>query len=57
MTAHWAYEGGRSDDFADISEAEQWLTSNWRELLDAGVGSVELVEDGEILYEMALTPQ
>lgn len=57
MTVHWNYEGGRSEDFDDTAEAEQWLTSNWRDLLDGGVESVELVEDGEVLYEMALTPQ
>jgi hypothetical protein len=37
------------------SDAETWLGEHWRELLDAGVTEVSLVEDERTEYAMPLT--
>lgn len=36
--------------FPSQSEAESWVGEVWRELLDAGVDSVTLYEDGRRVY-------
>jgi hypothetical protein len=46
----WAYldaageEVGRSPDFSDAEEAEDWIASSWRELFESGVESVVLFD-------------
>jgi len=58
----WRYLGpngaetGSSSPFPDQGAAETWLGDEWRALSDHGVDSVELVEDGEIVYRMSLGP-
>jgi hypothetical protein len=41
--------------FPSQSDAESWVGEHWRRLSEAGVESVELVENGASLYDMALT--
>jgi hypothetical protein len=36
--------------FPTQSDAESWLGESWRELLDAGVHQVTLLEDGREVY-------
>lgn len=36
--------------FPTQSDAESWLGQSWRELADAGVASVTLLENGETVY-------
>ena len=51
MTFGWTYvdrsgeEVGRSPRFADAEQAEEWIGSSWRELLEGGVEAVVLVDD------------
>ncbi|MCW2527479.1 MAG: hypothetical protein JWM76_2339 [Pseudonocardiales bacterium] len=42
-------------NFPSQSDAESWVGEHWRRLSEAGVESVELVENGASLYDMALT--
>jgi hypothetical protein len=67
MTWTWQCEnsGGASaasrelakETFGSQGDAESWLGEHWRELLDAGVEQVSLVEDGRVEYgPMSLTP-
>jgi hypothetical protein len=42
--------------FRTKGDAESWLGETWRDLLDAGVERVALVEDGRVDYAMPLTP-
>ncbi|GHH62922.1 hypothetical protein GCM10017673_02940 [Streptosporangium violaceochromogenes] len=67
MTWHWRYEnanGGEvtegvvpSEAFPSQADAESWLGESWRELLEAGVEKVTLLEDGRVEYEkMSLRP-
>jgi hypothetical protein len=57
----WRYENSAGDvvqsDDAPVAEvsptqgdAETWLGEIWRELLDAGVDAVTLLEDGREVY-------
>ncbi|MEV7011113.1 hypothetical protein [Streptosporangium sp. NPDC051022] len=68
MTWHWRYEnanGGEvtegvtpSDAFPSQADAESWLGESWRELLEAGVESVTLLEGDRVEYEkMSLRPE
>jgi hypothetical protein len=41
--------------FLSQSDAESWVGEHWRRLSEAGVESVELVENGASVYDMALT--
>jgi hypothetical protein len=41
--------------FSSQSDAESWIGENWRRLADAGVESVELLEDVTLLYTMSLS--
>lgn len=36
--------------FPTQSDAESWLGESWRELLDAGVESVTLLHEDEVVY-------
>ena len=65
MSWSWRYEdasgtalnGPRAETFPSKADAESWLGETWRELLDAGVQQVTLVENGRIEYgPMPLTP-
>jgi hypothetical protein len=48
-------EGLGSPDFPSQSDAESWVGEAWRELLDAGVDSVTLLEgDREVYGPMSL---
>ncbi len=43
--------------FPTQSDAETWLGETWRDLLDAGVEQVVLLEDGAVVYgPMSLYP-
>jgi hypothetical protein len=43
--------------FPSQADAETWVGESWRELLDAGVESVSLLRDGELVYgPMSLRP-
>jgi hypothetical protein len=61
----WRYEDseGRpvtepaSAQFPSQSDAESWLGEEWRTLLDAGIETVYLLEDGNAVYgPMSLRP-
>ncbi len=43
-------EGQPAGGFPSQSEAESWVGEVWRDLLDAGVDSVTLFEDGRRVY-------
>jgi hypothetical protein len=45
---------GRSEEFDDRDAAEAWLGQAWAGLLEEGVESVELTEEGELVYRMSL---
>ena len=46
------------DGFPSQAEAETWVGEVWRDLLEAGVDSVTLFEDGRRVYgPMSLHPQ
>ncbi|HJP66865.1 MAG TPA: hypothetical protein VKA30_11260 [Actinomycetota bacterium] len=49
-------EVGWSQDFEDQGGAEQWLGDSWRDLLDEGITTVELMDGDELVYRMGLTP-
>lgn len=68
MTWRWRYEnanGGEvvegvapSDTFPSQADAESWLGESWRELLEAGVEKVTLLEGERVEYEgMSLRPE
>jgi hypothetical protein len=48
-------ERGRSEPFADRDAAEAWVGETWESLAADGVAEVELLEDGESVYRMALS--
>jgi hypothetical protein len=61
----WRYEDAdgkavkkpASQQFPSQSDAESWLGEEWRELLDAGVETVFLLEDEQQIYgPMSLRP-
>lgn len=65
MTWSWRYEDadGRplprppaTSEFGTKADAESWLGETWRDLLDAGVQQVVLVEGERVEYAMPLTP-
>lgn len=44
-------------EFEDQGDAETWVGDVWQDLLEQGVDSVTLVEDGEVIYSgMSLHP-
>lgn len=60
----WRYADGVGADvpgpdvmFGDQTEAEDWLSANWPDLLDGGIDEVTLVHDGKPVYgPMSLHP-
>ena len=66
MTFVWRYEdtaGGekatdaKPEEFSTQADAETWIGEHWRELLEANVDQVTLLEDGTVLYgPMSLHP-
>lgn len=48
MTYRWDHDG--SPTFDDQTAAEEWLSANWRDLLDAGVDEVTLLDGDEVVY-------
>lgn len=51
-------EGFSAENFATQGDAETWLGENWRELLDAGVDQVILLDGGTVEYgPMSLHPE
>lgn len=60
MQWHWRYEnadgtelhtkGLTVETFGTQADAESWLGENWRELREAGVVQVTLIEDGAVCY-------
>jgi hypothetical protein len=51
----WSHDG--SPTFADQTEAEDWLSASWQDLVDQGVDEVTLLCDGEVVYgPMSLHP-
>ena len=50
-------EAPQADPFPNQSDAESWIGETWRELLDAGVHQVVLLEDDRTVYgPMGLNP-
>lgn len=43
-------EGLTTKGFPTQSDAENWLGESWRDLLDAGVESVTLLQGGAVVY-------
>ncbi|ABD12484.1 hypothetical protein CcI156_16750 [Frankia sp. CcI156] len=68
MTWTWRYEGddgtitmvggdSTSESFTSQGDAETWLGETWRDLLDAGVAQVTLLDAGRRVYgPMSLRP-
>jgi hypothetical protein len=67
MTWGWRFEdrAGRPVDGGELAgaefsaqgDAESWLGETWRELIEAGVDQVVLLEDGRVVYgPMSLHP-
>ena len=48
---------GTGEAFAGQADAEAWIGENFRTLLDEGVDTVRLLEDGSVTYEMSLHPE
>jgi hypothetical protein len=40
----------KAEPFPNQSDAESWIGETWRELLEAGVHQVTLLEDGRKVY-------
>jgi hypothetical protein len=50
-------EGAVTEAFPSQSEAESWVGEVWRDLLDAGVDQVTLLEEERVVYgPMSLHP-
>ncbi|MEZ0108056.1 hypothetical protein ABH920_002054 [Catenulispora sp. EB89] len=66
VTFMWRYEdtaggekdtGAKPEEFSTQSDAESWIGENWKDLLEAGVDQVTLLEDGTVVYgPMSLHP-
>jgi hypothetical protein len=63
MAWSWRYEDGAgkatagpAESFASQADAESWIGQQWRELLNAGVVAVSLVDDDRVEYKMSLQP-
>jgi hypothetical protein len=65
MTLRWRYEDsdgaaapGPEITFDDRTDAEEWLSREWPDLLTSGVAQVTLVDGEEEVYgPMSLRPQ
>ena len=63
MPWSWRYEGvdgqpvaGPTETFSSQADAESWIGQEWRQLAEAGVAGVVLVEDDRVDYRMSLLP-
>ena len=63
MPWSWRYENGDgqpvsgpAETFSSQADAESWIGQEWRELADAGVAQVVLIEDDRVDYRMSLLP-
>jgi hypothetical protein len=63
MSWHWRYEKadgevvGSSSGFPNQADAESWLGTEWRDLLEQGIDQVSLLEDDRVAYgPMSLHP-
>jgi hypothetical protein len=63
MAWSWRYEGadgkpvtGPAETFGSQADAESWIGQTWRQLADAGVTTVVLVEGERVEYRMSLLP-
>ncbi|WP_439664289.1 hypothetical protein ACSHWB_24330 [Lentzea sp. HUAS TT2] len=64
MEYRWRYQDAQGRDvvgpdvmFADQTEAEDWFSAGWRDLLDAGVEQVTLLRsESEVYGPMSLHP-
>lgn len=59
----WRYEDvdgkpvdGPAETFSSQADAESWIGQEWRQLQEAGVSTVTLVEDDRVDYQMSLQP-
>ena len=57
MPWNWRYESvdgqpvtGPAEAFSSQADAESWLGENWRELAEAGVAQVTLLDAGAAVY-------
>lgn len=63
MSFRWVYRdgpksvSGESDRFETREDAESWMGTAWRELLEAGHLAATLMEDDDELYTMKLTEE
>jgi hypothetical protein len=48
---------GTGETFANQADAESWIGENFRTLVEEGVDTVTLLEDGSATYEMGLHPE
>lgn len=46
-----------TESFSSKADAEAWIGSSWKELLDEGAETVSLSQDNQKLYEMGLRPR
>jgi hypothetical protein len=63
MAWSWRYEGpdgkpvsGPAETFGSQADAESWIGQTWRQLADAGVTTVVLVDGDRVAYRMSLLP-
>jgi hypothetical protein len=63
MPWSWRYEDvdgksvdGPAETFSSQADAESWIGQEWRQLQASGVGTVTLVEDERVDYQMSLQP-
>ena len=63
MPWSWRYEGvdgqpvtGPAEAFSSQADAESWLGQTYRQLAEAGITGVTLVEDDRVDYKMSLLP-
>lgn len=50
MAYRWVPDAGLNEEFEDQHQAEDWLSSFYDDLLDAGVTQVSLYEDDRLIY-------
>ena len=63
MPWSWRYEDvdgepvpGPAETFSSQADAESWIGQVWRDLANAGITQVSLVEDDREDYKMSLQP-
>jgi len=63
MAWTWRYQDaegasvpGPAEVFGNQSDAESWLGQTWRQLAEAGVAKVSLLEGDRVEYDMSLLP-